>query len=78
MSLGIVAFIYIGWMFGHLGFLANAGNAYGYLCFVIFATEVNDIAAFTFGRLFGRHPLRDRDQPEENVGRRARRARASR
>jgi len=22
---------YIGWMFGHLGFLANATNAYGFL-----------------------------------------------
>src|SRR5205814_8289323 len=38
--------------------MANAINAYGYVCFVVFATEVNDIAAFTFGRLFGRHPLR--------------------
>ena len=65
MSLGIVAFIYVGWMFGHLGFMANATNAYGYLCFVIFATEVNDIAAFTFGRIFGRHPLRSEISPKK-------------
>lgn len=65
MSLGIVAFIYVGWMFGHLGFMANSRNAYGYLCFVILATEVNDIAAFTFGRLFGRHPLRDQISPRK-------------
>ncbi len=65
MSLGIVGFIYIGWMFGHLGFLANSLNAYGYLCFVIFATEVNDVAAFTFGRLFGRHPLRSEISPKK-------------
>ncbi|MEP6821537.1 MAG: phosphatidate cytidylyltransferase [Chthoniobacterales bacterium] len=65
MSLGIVAFVYVGWMFGHLSFLANSINAYGYLCFVIFATEVNDIAAFTFGRLFGRHPLRDQISPKK-------------
>src|SRR5205823_5389089 len=52
MSLGIVGFVYIGWMFGHLGFLANAANAYGYVIYVVFATELNDIAAFTFGRLF--------------------------
>ena len=58
MSLGVVGFVYIGWMFGHLGFLANATNAYGYLLYVVFATELNDIAAFTCGRLFGRHPLR--------------------
>jgi len=65
MSLGIVAFIYVGWMFGHLGFLANSVNAYGYLCFVIFATEVNDVAAFTFGRLFGRHLLRPEISPKK-------------
>src|ERR1051326_8366195 len=65
MSLGIVGFVYIGWMFGHLGFLANAANAYGYVIFVVFATELNDIAAFTFGRLFGRHPLRSEISPKK-------------
>ena len=65
MSLSIVGFVYIGWMFGHLGFLANAINAYGYVCYVVFATEVNDVAAFTFGRLFGRHPLRSEISPKK-------------
>jgi len=63
MCLSIVGFIYIGWMFGHLGFLANASSAYGYLGYVIFATELNDVAAFTFGRWFGRHPLRSEISP---------------
>ena len=65
MSLGIVGFVYIGWMFGHLGFLANAVNAYGYLLYVIFATKLNDVAAFTFGRMFGRHPLRSEISPKK-------------
>jgi phosphatidate cytidylyltransferase len=65
MSLSIVGFIYIGWMFGHLGFLANSTNAYGFLCYVIFATELNDVSAFTFGRLFGRHPLRSEISPKK-------------
>jgi phosphatidate cytidylyltransferase len=65
MSLAIVGFIYIGWMFGHLGFLANAFNAYGYIGYVVFATEVSDIAGFTFGRLFGRHPLRSEISPKK-------------
>lgn len=65
MSLGIVGFVYVGWMFGHLGFLANSVNAYGYLCYVIFATEVNDVAAFTFGRIFGRRPLRCEISPKK-------------
>ncbi len=65
MSLGLVAFLYLGWMFGQLGFLANAANAYGYLCYLIFATEVNDVAAFTFGKMFGRHPLRNEISPRK-------------
>jgi len=65
MSFSIIGFIYIGWMFGHLGFLADATNAYGYLCYVIFATELNDVSAFTFGKLFGRHPLRSQISPNK-------------
>jgi phosphatidate cytidylyltransferase len=65
MALAIVGFIYIGWMFGHLTFLANATNAYGYLLYVIFATELNDVAAFTFGKLFGKHPFRSNISPKK-------------
>ena len=65
MSLAIVGFIYMGWMFGHLGFLANARNAYGFVCFIIFATALCDVAAFTFGRIFGRHPLRSEISPNK-------------
>ena len=65
MSLAIVGFIYMGWMFGHLGFLANATNAYGFVCFIIFATAVCDVAAFTFGKIFGRHPLRSEISPNK-------------
>ena len=65
MSLAIVGFIYMGWMFGHLGFLANARNAYGLVCFIIFATALCDVAAFTFGKLFGRHPLRSGISPNK-------------
>src|SRR2546428_839141 len=65
MSLAIVGFIYIGWMFGHLGFLANASNAYGFICYIIFATALSDVAAFTFGKIFGRHPLRSEISPNK-------------
>jgi len=57
LSLAIVGFIYIGWMFGHLGFLANSNHAYGYLLYLVLAVELNDVAAFTFGKLFGRRKL---------------------
>jgi phosphatidate cytidylyltransferase len=65
LSLAIVGFVYLGWMFGHLAFMANAVNAYGYLLYLLFATELNDVAAFTFGRLFGRHALRSHISPKK-------------
>jgi phosphatidate cytidylyltransferase len=68
LSLGIVGFIYVGWMFGHLGFLANSDHAYGYLLYLILAVGVNDVAAFTCGKLFGRpgrHPFRSSISPNK-------------
>ena len=67
LALSIMGFIYIGWMFGHLGYLANLPNAVGYLLYLVFAVELNDIAAFTCGRLFGKHKLRDRVSPGKTV-----------
>ncbi len=65
ISLGILAFALLGWMWEHLGLFANSSHAYGYLCFLIFATEVTDVAAFTFGKMFGRHPLRSEISPRK-------------
>ena len=65
ISLAIVGFVYIGWMFGHLGFIANARDAYGFICYIIFATGLSDVAAFTFGKIFGRHPLRSEISPNK-------------
>jgi len=65
ISLAIIGFVYIGWMFGHLGFIANARNAYGFLCYIIFAAGLTDVAAFTFGRIFGRHQLRSEISPNK-------------
>ncbi|HZZ71732.1 MAG TPA: phosphatidate cytidylyltransferase [Pirellulales bacterium] len=65
LALAIMGFIYIGWMFGHLSFMTNATNAYGYLFYILFAVELNDVAAFTFGKLFGRHPLRSNISPKK-------------
>jgi phosphatidate cytidylyltransferase len=65
LALSILGFLYIGWMFGHVGFLANTDHPYGYLLFLLFATQINDVAAFTFGRLFGKHPLRSNISPKK-------------
>lgn len=67
VALAIVGFIYFGWMFSHLGFLANTPYAYGYLLYLIFAVEINDVAAFTFGKLFGRRKLRENISPNKTV-----------
>lgn len=67
IALSIVGFVCVGWMFGHVGLLANSQNPYGLICYVIFATELNDVSAFTFGRLFGRHPLRSEISPRKTV-----------
>src|SRR5262245_18351455 len=58
VSLGALTFLLLVCILGHLSFLANSRFAFGYVCFVLFATEVTDVAAFTFGKLLGRHRLR--------------------
>ena len=65
IALALLGFIYIGWMFEHIAFLANAKNAYGYLFYLIFAVELNDVAAYTFGKTFGRHALRSNISPKK-------------
>ena len=46
VALAILGFIYLGWMFSHVGFLANSPHAYGYLLFLVLAVEGSDVAAF--------------------------------
>lgn len=65
ISLALIGFLYIGWMFGHLSFLTTSKHAVGYLLYLVFAVALNDVAAFTFGKLFGRHPLRSRISPKK-------------
>ena len=67
VALAIVGFVYFGWMFSHLGLLANTPYAYGYLLYLIFAVEFNDVAAFTFGKIFGKHKLRENISPNKTI-----------
>ena len=66
VSLAIFGYVYLGWMFGHLAILTISRHAEGYLLFFLFAIAVNDIAAFTFGQIFGRHPLRKKISPQKS------------
>jgi len=65
IALAIVGFLYLGWMFGHLAYLANANHAYAYLLYLLFAVELNDVAAYVAGKLFGRHLLRSNVSPKK-------------
>ena len=67
VALAIVGFIYFGWMFSHLGFLANSQYAYGYVLYLVLAVEINDIAAFTCGKIFGKHKLRENISPNKTI-----------
>ena len=67
IALAITGFVYIGWMFGHLMYLANSSNAYGYLLFLLTAVSLADIAAFVVGRSLGRRPLRSRISPNKTL-----------
>jgi phosphatidate cytidylyltransferase len=68
VALAIVGFMCIGWMFGHLAWLANSPNAYGYLAFIILAVEVCDISAFIFGKMLGRRAFRSNISPKKTWG----------
>src|SRR5258707_15538515 len=52
-------------MFGFFGIIADGRNACGFICYIIFATGLTDVAAFTFGKIFGRHPLRSEISPNK-------------
>ena len=65
LALAITGFLLFGWMFGHVAFLANSQHAYAYLAYLLFAVEINDVAAFLAGKLFGRHVLRSNISPKK-------------
>ena len=65
VALAVVGFMYFGWMFGHVAFLVNSAHAYSYLGYLVLAVELNDVAAFAFGKLFGRHQLRSNISPKK-------------
>jgi len=67
-ALAVLGFIYVGWMFSHVGFLANSPHAYGYLMFLLLAVESGDVAAFASGKLFGRRKLRAEISPNKTWG----------
>ena len=68
LALSIVGFTYMGWMLGHAAFLANYPGNSGCLLYLLFAVELNDVAAFTCGKLFGKRQLRSNISPKKTWG----------
>jgi len=68
VALATLGFLLVGWMFAHVAFLANSAHAYGYLAFIVFAVEICDIAAYTFGTILGSRPLRSAISPKKTWG----------
>lgn len=65
LALAIVGFLYFGWMFEHMAFLANARHAYHDLFYILTAVGVNDIAEYVSGATLGRRPLRPHINPRK-------------
>jgi phosphatidate cytidylyltransferase len=67
VALSTIAVIYLGWFPAHLGFLGEHPARYAFLLFVIIGTELNDAAAYTFGKLFGKTLLISNISPKKTV-----------
>lgn len=67
IALGVMGFIYFGWMFGHISFLMDSSYAANYVLYLVFATQIADISAYNFGKFFGKHKLRENISPNKTV-----------
>ena len=67
IALGVMGFIYFGWMLGHLSFLADSSYSVNYVLFLVFAVQIADISAYNFGKLLGRHKLRINISPNKTM-----------
>ena len=65
IALAAFAFVYLGWMLMHAAWLGQRPQTLGHLFFLLLAVELNDVAAFTLGKLAGRHPLRGAISPKK-------------
>ena len=67
ITLGVMGFMYFGWMFGHVSFLADSFYFVNYVLYLVFATQLADIAAYNFGKIFGKRKLRENISPNKTV-----------
>ena len=67
VALSVFGFAMFGCALGHLGYMANDMHYRPILLLVIVAVELNDVAAFVTGRLFGRRKLCPHTSPNKTV-----------
>lgn len=67
IGLSTIALIYLGWFPAHLAFLSHLPHGLAYLLFLIIGTELNDAAAYTTGKMFGKNPLVSNISPKKTV-----------
>lgn len=67
VALGILGFTFFGSALGHLGYLANDEHYRPLVLLVLVAVELNDVAAYVSGKLFGRRKLCPRTSPNKTV-----------
>jgi phosphatidate cytidylyltransferase len=64
-SLTLLGVLYIGWFFAHVAFLTNMLYGFSHILFLFMLTELNDVFAFSGGKLFGRHKLDPKISPNK-------------
>jgi len=67
VALAVFGFALFGAALGHLGYMANDPNYRPVLLLVLTAVELNDVAAFVSGRLFGRRKLCPNTSPNKTI-----------
>jgi phosphatidate cytidylyltransferase len=53
-ALAVVGVVYFAWFLAHLTYLVIWSGGLGLVIYVVLATQLNDVIAFLFGKLFGR------------------------
>lgn len=66
-SVTIFGILYFGWFLGHLILMRNLPDGFGYIVFLAAAVVLNDVLAYTFGRLWGKTQLTPAISPKKTV-----------
>ena len=68
LALGVLGFMLFGVCLGHLAYFANSGYYRPLLIMILLAVSLNDVFAFTCGKLLGRRKLCPSISPNKTIG----------